>query len=307
MSAPEEVRAAATAAIEVGIPYTATCSFDTAGRTMMGLMPDHLGDVFGGLPVKPVAYGANCGVGAPDILASLLEMTAVDPEATAICKGNCGVPRFEGTEIVYSGTPELMGRYAALAVDAGARIIGGCCGTTPDHLAAMRAAIDAPRRGERPTSPRSSPRSARSPTSHPATGSGAAVRFGVARTGGRPQRWRCGSEARPRSWPPSGELVRELGLATGHVVLQLLVDRRVDRRRLVRRRGAASRSGSPAGRRRGRRPPSTARSSSCRPSSCGRRRARSWPACAVSRGSADLAGSRGWRRVPVHWGTGRRP
>ena len=150
MSAPEEVRAAATAAIEVGIPYTATCSFDTAGRTMMGLLPDRLGDVFTSLPVKPVAYGANCGVGAPDILASLLEMTAVDPEATTICKGNCGVPRFEGTEIVYSGTPELMGRYAALAVDAGARIIGGCCGTTPEHLAVMRAAIDARRRGGRP-------------------------------------------------------------------------------------------------------------------------------------------------------------
>ena len=151
MSAAEELRAAATAAIEVGIAYTATCSFDTAGRTMMGLLPDHLGDVFGDLPVAPVAYGANCGVGAPDILASLLEMTAVDPAATAICKGNCGVPRFEGTEIVYSGTPELMGRYAALAVAAGARIVGGCCGTTPDHLAVMRAAIDAPTRGERPT------------------------------------------------------------------------------------------------------------------------------------------------------------
>ena len=151
MSAPEEVRAAAMAAIEVGIPYTATCSFDTAGRTMMGLLPDHLGDVFDDLPVEPVAYGANCGVGAPDILASLLEMTAVHPEATAICKGNCGVPRFEGTEIVYSGTPELMGRYAALAVAAGARIVGGCCGTTPDHLAVMRAAVDAPKRAERPT------------------------------------------------------------------------------------------------------------------------------------------------------------
>jgi 5-methyltetrahydrofolate--homocysteine methyltransferase len=151
MSAPEEVRAAATAAIEVGMPYTATCSFDTAGRTMMGLLPDHLGDVFDDLPVKPVAYGANCGVGAPDILASLLEMTAADPAATAICKGNCGVPRFEGSEIVYSGTPELMGRYAALAVAAGARIVGGCCGTTPDHLAVMRTAIDAPKRGARPT------------------------------------------------------------------------------------------------------------------------------------------------------------
>ena len=55
--------------------------------------------------------------------------------------GNCGVPQFQGTEIVYSGTPELMGRYAAMAVDAGARIVGGCCGTTPAHIAALRMVI----------------------------------------------------------------------------------------------------------------------------------------------------------------------
>ena len=97
-----------------------------------------------------MAYGANCGVGAPDILVSLLQMTAADPAAVTICKGNCGVPRFEGTDIVYSGTPELMGRYAALAVDAGARIVGGCCGTSPEHLAAMRAAIDRHAPGARP-------------------------------------------------------------------------------------------------------------------------------------------------------------
>ncbi|HET9547311.1 MAG TPA: betaine--homocysteine S-methyltransferase [Desertimonas sp.] len=142
MSAPEEVRAAATAAIEVGVPYTATCSFDTAGRTMMGLPPGDLGRVFEGLTIGPVAYGANCGVGAPDILVSLLDMTAADPAAVTICKGNCGVPRFAGTEIVYTGTPQLMGRYAALAAAAGARVVGGCCGTSPEHLAAMRAAID---------------------------------------------------------------------------------------------------------------------------------------------------------------------
>jgi 5-methyltetrahydrofolate--homocysteine methyltransferase len=142
MSAPEEIRAAALAAIEVGVPYTATCSFDTAGRTMMGLLPGELGRLFADLPEQPLAYGANCGVGAPDILVSLLGMADADASATIICKGNCGVPRFEGTEIVYSGTPDLMGRYAALAVDAGARIVGGCCGTTPEHLASMRAAID---------------------------------------------------------------------------------------------------------------------------------------------------------------------
>ena len=150
MSAPEEVRAAATAAIDAGMPYVATCSFDTAGRTMMGLLPSALGAVFDGLPAPPVGYGANCGVGAPDILVSLLQMTENHPLAVTVCKGNCGVPQFHGTEIVYSGTPELMARYAALAVDAGARIVGGCCGTTPEHLAAMRVAIDAHTRGDRP-------------------------------------------------------------------------------------------------------------------------------------------------------------
>ena len=149
MSAAEEVRAAATAAIDAGMPYTTTCSFDTAGRTMMGLRPGDLAAVFDGLPVPPLAFGANCGVGAPDILVSLLHLTSNDG-AVAICKGNCGVPSFVGTEIVYSGTPDLMARYAALAVDAGARIVGGCCGTSPEHLAAMRRAIDAHVPGERP-------------------------------------------------------------------------------------------------------------------------------------------------------------
>jgi len=143
MSAIDEVRAAAQGAIAADLPYTATCSFDTAGRTMMGLMPHDLAAVFDGLAVAPVAFGANCGVGAPDILVSLLSMSADDHEHVFISKGNCGVPRFQGTEIVYSGTPELMAAYAELAIHAGARIIGGCCGTTPEHLAAMRRAIDA--------------------------------------------------------------------------------------------------------------------------------------------------------------------
>lgn len=150
MSATEEISAAATAAIEAGVPYVATCSFDTAGRTMMGLPPAELGDVFADLTVPPVAYGANCGVGAPDILASLLELTGADGSAAVVCKGNCGIPQFQGTEIVYSGTPELMARYARVAVDGGARIVGGCCGTSPAHLAAMRAAIDQHQPGERP-------------------------------------------------------------------------------------------------------------------------------------------------------------
>jgi 5-methyltetrahydrofolate--homocysteine methyltransferase len=150
MSAVEEVRAAARAAIAAGIPYTATCTFDTAGRTMMGLAPDELAGVFDGLEPGPVAFGANCGVGASDILVSLLAMATTSGGAVLVSKGNCGVPHFEGTEVVYSGTPESMARYASLAVRGGARIVGGCCGTSPAHLAAMRAALDASPRGAPP-------------------------------------------------------------------------------------------------------------------------------------------------------------
>ena len=151
MSAVDEVRAAATAAVEVGLPYVATCSFDTAGRTMMGLMPDALGAVFDTLAVAPTAMGANCGVGAPDMVATIVAMNAAAHPGVLVAKGNCGIPQFRGTEIVYSGTPEMMGRYAVLAADAGARIIGGCCGTTPVHLAAMRRALDARRPGAPPS------------------------------------------------------------------------------------------------------------------------------------------------------------
>jgi 5-methyltetrahydrofolate--homocysteine methyltransferase len=59
-----------------------------------------------------------------------------------VAKANCGIPQFVDGEIRYSGTKELMVEYARLARDTGARIIGGCCGTTPEHLAAMRQALD---------------------------------------------------------------------------------------------------------------------------------------------------------------------
>ncbi|MHB2265545.1 betaine--homocysteine S-methyltransferase [Aliihoeflea sp. PC F10.4] len=150
MSAPDEIRAAAEAAIKVGLPYTYTGSFDTAGRTMMGLAPQAIHDVGDQLAEKPIAVGANCGVGASDILASLLDMSAARPDATIIVKGNCGIPEFRGTEIHYSGTPELMADYARLAVNGGAKIVGGCCGTSFTHLAAMRKALDEHVKADRP-------------------------------------------------------------------------------------------------------------------------------------------------------------
>jgi 5-methyltetrahydrofolate--homocysteine methyltransferase len=142
MSSADEIRAAAEAATKVGMPYTYTGSFDTAGKTMMGLDPKDLRGVASDVGEGPIAVGANCGVGAADILSSLLDMTAADPDAITIVKGNCGIPEFRGAEIYYSGTPPLMAEYARLARDAGARIIGGCCGTSCEHLAAMRSALD---------------------------------------------------------------------------------------------------------------------------------------------------------------------
>jgi 5-methyltetrahydrofolate--homocysteine methyltransferase len=142
MSAPEEMRAAATAAAAAGLPWTLTASFDTAGRTMMGMMPDAFAVFARSLPTQPLAIGANCGVGAADLLVSVLGVGGSAEDTPVIAKANAGIPVIDGDRVVYSGTAETMEVYAHLAIDAGARIVGGCCGTSPAHLAAMRRAVD---------------------------------------------------------------------------------------------------------------------------------------------------------------------
>jgi 5-methyltetrahydrofolate--homocysteine methyltransferase len=143
MSALEEVAAAAEAAADLRMPYAATCSFDTNGRTMMGITPARFVEFIHSLPVPPLAYGANCGVGAADLVYTILQLAETRrPGDILIAKGNCGIPYYEEGKITYSGTPELMADYARLARDAGAMIIGGCCGTTYRHLCAIRDAID---------------------------------------------------------------------------------------------------------------------------------------------------------------------
>ena len=134
MSSTEEIEAAARAAIKVGIPYVFTASFDTAGRTMMGIKPSKIHEATAHLTISPLAYGANCGVGASDMVLSILEMTSEILEAAIIGKANCGIPVVKGKETIYSGTPELMAEYTSLAINAGAKIIGGCCGTAPEHI-----------------------------------------------------------------------------------------------------------------------------------------------------------------------------
>ncbi|MBG6205507.1 5-methyltetrahydrofolate--homocysteine methyltransferase [Labrenzia sp. EL_126] len=151
MSAIEEMKAVAEAAKDFDLPLVITASFDTAGKTMMGLAPRGVGDLQSDFACTPVAIGSNCGVGASDLLAAIMEITEAYPDAIVVAKANCGIPQIRGDEVVYTGTPELMAKYTHMALDAGARIIGGCCGTSPVHLAAMRNALDAHSDGQRPT------------------------------------------------------------------------------------------------------------------------------------------------------------
>ncbi len=151
ISAPEEYRAAAEGCALAGMPWCGTMSFDTAGRTMMGLTSAQLAALVEKLPNPPIAFGANCGVGASDLMRTVLGFLAAGPERPVIAKGNAGIPKYHDGHIHYDGTPELMAEYAVLARDAGATIIGGCCGTMPDHLRAMRAALETRPRGGRPT------------------------------------------------------------------------------------------------------------------------------------------------------------
>jgi len=151
MSSEEELRAAVEGAATAGLPIVTTMSFDTNGRTMMGITPKAFGALAQSLPTQPVAIGANCGVGASELVATVLGITAARPDAAVVAKGNCGIPQYVDGHIHYSGTPELMADYARIALDAGARIIGGCCGTSPEHLAAMRKSLESYTKGTRPT------------------------------------------------------------------------------------------------------------------------------------------------------------
>ncbi len=151
ISAPEEYKAAAEAAKLADMPWCGTMSFDTAGRTMMGMTSAAMAAMVERLDHKPLAYGANCGVGASDLLRTALGFRAVGSERPVIAKGNAGIPKYVDGHIHYDGTPELMARYAVLARDCGATIIGGCCGTTPEHLAKMRAALEETAKGPAPS------------------------------------------------------------------------------------------------------------------------------------------------------------
>ncbi|MGR3435371.1 MAG: betaine--homocysteine S-methyltransferase [Shimia sp.] len=142
ISAREEYEAAAQAFALADMPWCGTMSFDTAGRTMMGMTSAQMVRMVGKLDHAPMAFGANCGVGASDLLRTVQGFAAAGAALPVIAKGNAGIPKYHDGHIHYDGTPELMATYAKMALASGATVIGGCCGTTPDHLRAMRAALE---------------------------------------------------------------------------------------------------------------------------------------------------------------------
>jgi len=150
ISAPEEYRAAAEGFQLAGLPWVGTMSFDTAGRTMMGMTSAAMVEMVEDLDPRPLAYGANCGTGASDLLRTVLGFAAKGSTVPIVAKGNAGIPKYHEGHIHYDGTPELMATYAVMARNCGAQVIGGCCGTMPVHLERMREALDTVPKGAAP-------------------------------------------------------------------------------------------------------------------------------------------------------------
>ncbi len=141
MSHLDEVAAAVEGARSVSaLPICATLSFDTAGRTMMGVTGTETVTRLAELGVD--AVGANCGNNLADTEAAVAEMRAAAPDMVIISKANAGMPEWHGTELHYSGSPEVMAAHAHRLRQAGVRLIGACCGSSPEHLALMRKVLD---------------------------------------------------------------------------------------------------------------------------------------------------------------------
>src|SRR5262245_41516078 len=142
MSALEEAQAAVEGAREAGLPAVVTMSFDTHFRTMMGVKPAAACAAIAGRGVGVI--GANGGNGPAEIERVMSEMSAAPHDGIFLmAKSNAGMPRWKDDRITYGGTPEVMAEYARQMVALGVRVIGGCCGSTPEHVAGMRKAIDA--------------------------------------------------------------------------------------------------------------------------------------------------------------------
>lgn len=141
MSDLREVEAAVKGIQSVtDIPIMVTMTFDTNYHTMMGVSPAQAVTTLASWGVEVV--GANCGNGPAEIQAVMTEMAQNRPEGICLmAQSNAGMPQYNKGVISYDGTPPVMADYAVTMRNLGVDIIGGCCGTTPDHLRAMAAAL----------------------------------------------------------------------------------------------------------------------------------------------------------------------
>lgn len=145
-----ELRQAVLAAQEIGgLPIVAQMSFNEDGHTLSGQSAARVVTVLRDLGVDVI--GANCSVGpAPtlDVLQEMIGQARQEPEVVQpaqlfSAQPNAGLPARIGNRFLYMATPDYFADYAQRFVQAGVRLIGGCCGTTPHHIAAMRQALDA--------------------------------------------------------------------------------------------------------------------------------------------------------------------
>jgi 5-methyltetrahydrofolate--homocysteine methyltransferase len=121
------------------LPLVVSYSFDQGTKTMMGLSPTQVVEAFA--PLGIAAIGANCGKSLEDTDLIVDELLAAAGELPLWVKPNAGVPRMVRDAVVYDAGPEDLAAHAAGYVERGARIVGGCCGSTPEHIAAIARAL----------------------------------------------------------------------------------------------------------------------------------------------------------------------
>jgi 5-methyltetrahydrofolate--homocysteine methyltransferase len=141
MASLEEVQAAVDGARRVApeMPIIVTLSFDTKGRTNMGVRPEQAAQALQEMGV--VAMGANCGASLEMTEEAVRKMAETAPDAILVVKPNAGIPKLVDDDMVYDASPDTMAEYAQRMVELGARIVGGCCGSTPEHIRAIAQAV----------------------------------------------------------------------------------------------------------------------------------------------------------------------
>jgi methionine synthase I (cobalamin-dependent) len=121
------------------LPLVVSYSFDQGTKTMMGLSPTQVVEAFA--PLGIAAIGANCGKSLADTDVIVDELVAAAAGLPLWVKPNAGVPRMVGDAVIYDAGPDDLAEHVRSYVDRGARIVGGCCGSTPQHIAAIAAAL----------------------------------------------------------------------------------------------------------------------------------------------------------------------